>query len=161
MKFTQKKTHMIDFIFPVVLLFVFAVSALVVTLFATNVYQGAVDNSTRNDTARTSLSYITEKIHAGDRDGNVELGTFDGCDAIVISDEINGEKYATYIYVHDGQLKELFVKENAGFSAENGTGILSVNDFTMEEKKDGVFSFSCTDDNGKTASSIVAVRSSK
>ncbi|MCQ2546289.1 MAG: DUF4860 domain-containing protein [Clostridia bacterium] len=161
MKFMQKRTHMIDFIFPVVLLFVFAVSALVVTLFATNVYQGAVDNSTRNDTARTSLSYITEKIHAGDNDGNVELGMFDGCDAVVISEEINGEEYATYIYVHDGQLKELFAKANAGFSAENGTRILDVNDFSMEQKRDGVFSFSCTDDKGKNATAVVGVRSSK
>ncbi|MDO4176123.1 MAG: DUF4860 domain-containing protein [Bacillota bacterium] len=161
MKFMQKKTHMIDFIFPVVLLFVFAVSALVVTLFATNVYQGAVDNSTRNDTARTSLSYITEKIHAGDKDGNVELGTFDGCDAVVISTEINGEEYATYIYVYDGQLKELSAKADAGFTAENGTKILEVNAFRMEEKSDGVLSFSCTDDKGKTATSVVGIRSNK
>ena len=81
---------MIDFIFPVVLLFVFAVSALVVTLFAANVYQSDVDNSTRNDTARTSLSYVTEKIHAGDRNGNVKLSTFDGFEAIAIQVEIDG-----------------------------------------------------------------------
>lgn len=161
MKFMQKKTHMIDFIFPVVLLFIFAVSALVVTLFATNVYQGAVDNSTRNDTARTSLSYITEKIHAGDRDGNVELGSFDGCDAVIISDEINGEKYATYIYVYDGQVKELYAKTNAGFKAENGTKILDVNEFSMEEINGDMLRFSCTDDKGKTATDLVGIRSSK
>lgn len=162
MKLFQKKTHMIDFIFPVVLLFVFAVSALVVTLFAANVYQSDVDNSTRNDTARTSLSYVTEKIHAGDRSGNVKLSTFDGCEAIAIHDEIDGEKYITYIYYHDGRIKELFAKADTVdtvFSADNGTSILAVRNFTIEQKSNGLFRLSCTDDKGETATAIAGVRS--
>lgn len=161
MKNMPEKKHMIDFIFPVVLLFIFAVSALVVTLFATKVYEGTVDNSFRNDSVRTSLSYITEKIHASDKGGNVEIGTFDGCDSLIIYDEINGEKYATYIYVKDGNLKELFAKADTDFSAENGTDILPVNDFRIEKKQDGLFRFSCTDNEGKSASSIVGIRSRK
>lgn len=157
----QKKSHTIDFIFPVVLLFVFAVSALVITVFAANVYQETVDKSFRNDSAMTSLAYITEKIHAGDKGGNVQLGSFDNCDAVIIYDEINGEKYATYIYVKDGKLKELFAKADGDFSADNGTDILPVNNFEMEQKNDHLLCFSCTDDKGKTASTIVAVRSSR
>lgn len=159
MKFMKTKTHMIDFIFPVALLFIFAVSALVVTLFATNVYQGTVENSTRNDTARTSLAYITEKVHANDEKGGVKIGTFDGCDAVVMTDEIDGEKYTTYIYVHDGQLKELFAKSDAEFAAENGTSIMDVKSFEMEKKSDNLLRFSCTDDEGETAETIVGIRS--
>lgn len=158
MKFMQKKNHMIDFIFPVALLFVFAVSALVVTLFAANVYQGTVDRSARSDTARTSLAYVTEKIHAADMDGDVTLSKFDGCDSVVITDEIKGEKYATYIYVYNGRLMELFAKADASFSAENGTTILDVKSFDMEKKSDNLLLFTCVDDKGQSASAVVGIK---
>lgn len=159
MKFMNNRNHMIDFIFPVVLLFVFAISALVVTLFAANVYEGAVKDSARNDAARTSLSYVAEKIHSADKKDAVSMGKFDGCNAIVIADEINGEKYNTYIYYHDGQLKELFAKDGADFAASNGSEIIEVSDFSIEKKADGIYRFTCTDKDGEEASSVVGVRS--
>ena len=158
MKFMSKKNHMIDFIFPVVLLLVFAVSALVVTLFAANVYQGTVESSSRNDTARTSLSYVTEKIHSADASGDVKLDTFDGRDAVVLTEEIDGEKYATYIYFDNGKIKELFAKADSEFTAENGTKIMDVKSFEMSKKKDRIYEFTCTDSDGEKASAIVSVK---
>ena len=54
-----RQNHMVDFLFPVALLFVFALSALTVILLATRVYQTTTENSSLNYTARTSLSYIS------------------------------------------------------------------------------------------------------
>lgn len=159
MKFMNNRNHMIDFLFPVVLLFVFAISALVVTLFAANVYEGTVKDSARNDSARTSLSYVAEKIHSADKKDAVTIGEFDGCNAIVISDEINGEKYNTYIYYYDGQLKELFAKTGTDFSASNGSEIIEVSDFEIEKKADGIYRFTCTGKDGEEASTVVGVRS--
>lgn len=159
MKFMGKKTHMIDFIFPVVLLFVFAVSALVVTLFAAEVYQSTVEDSSRSSTARTSLAYVTEKIHAGDSLGNLEITEFDGCDAIRITDEIDGESYVTYIYFFNGELRELFVKSEKGFTAESGTGILKIKDFKIEKKSDNIILLACTDQKGRSASCAVSIKS--
>ncbi|MGI6766250.1 MAG: DUF4860 domain-containing protein [Lentihominibacter sp.] len=158
-KFMNTGSHMIDFIFPVVLLFVFAVSALVITLFAANIYEGVVKDSARNNSARTSLSYVSGKIHAADKKGAVAIGEFDGCNALIINDEINGEQYNTYIYYHDGQLKELFVRADADFAAVNGSEITEVSGFRIEEKANGIYRLMCTDKDGETASSIVGVRS--
>ena len=58
-----------------------------------------------------------------------------------------------------GEIKELFVKSPKGFTAESGTGILKVKDFSIEQKRDNLLLLTCTDDSSRTASSAVAIRS--
>lgn len=161
MGFKIKQNHMIDFLFPLALLFVFALSALTVTLFATKVYESTVDDSARSNSARTALSYVTEKIHAGDEAGDVTIGEFDGRDAVIMQGSYDGKDCTTYIYVDKNQLKELFVKSNFTGGASNGTAVLPVNRFTMKQIDDSLMEFTCTDDNGKRISTTVAIRSSR
>ncbi|MCI8813998.1 MAG: DUF4860 domain-containing protein [Lachnospiraceae bacterium] len=154
-----QRSHMVDFLFPVALLFVFALSALAVILLATEVYRSTTENSSLNYTARTSLSYISEKIHQNDAEGDVSIGTFDGCDALILQHNYNGSVYKTYIYVYENELKELFVKDGLEFTASMGKSILSVEDFSMRPLKDRMFQFSCTDADGQEASTVVGIRS--
>ncbi len=161
MRFRTKQKHMIDFLFPVALFFVFALSALTVILLATRIYQSTTENSSLNYTSRTSLSYISEKIHQQDAGGDVSLGTFDGCDALVLRQDKDNASYCTYIYSYQNELKEIFIKDGAKASASAGQTILKVQEFSVEQTKDGLFSFRCTDEAGQTASSYVSVRSRK
>lgn len=155
----KMRNHTIDFLFPVALFFVFAVSALSVLLMAASVYRSVTENSSRNDTARTTLAYLNEKLHQNDTDGSISLSSFDGRDALLISRGDGEETYLTYIYVDDKELKELFVKEGVDASASDGKKITSVEDFSMEEPEKGVFRFTCTDESGQSVSSIVSVKS--
>ena len=157
----NRKNHMIDFLFPVALLFVFAVSAIAVLLFATNIYENSVESSGRNNTARTSIAYVTEKVHQSDNGGRIKIGEIDGCDALIITQKISGKKYKTYIYAADGELRELFTASKFKASKDMGTGILKVSDFKLEKLKKGLIRITCTDGSGKTASAIVGVRSGK
>ena len=161
MQLRTRQNHMIDFLFPVALLFVFAVSALAVILLAADIYRSTTADSSLNYTARTSLSYISEKIHQNDTGGDVSIGVYDGCDALILEQEYNQAAYRTYIYVYENELKELFSKKEAEFPASTGKTILSVEDFSMDMVKDGVFRFSCTDSDGQTASTVVGVHSSR
>ena len=147
MRFRTKHRHMIDLLFPVALFFVFALSALTVLLIAARIYQSTTEHSSLHDTSRTSLSYISEKLHQSDEAGSVSLGTFDGC------------TYYTYIYSYEGQLRELFVKAGVNASASSGMAILEVQDFSMKELSDGLLKFSCTDQEGQTTSSMIGLRS--
>ena len=88
MRFHTKRKHMIDYLFPIALFFVFALSALTVLLLAARIYQSTTENSSLNYTSRTSLSYISEKIHQNDMDGKVTIGSFDGCDALIMEQNI-------------------------------------------------------------------------
>ena len=161
MRFRTQKNHMIDFLFPVALFFVFAVSALTVILLATNIYRSATENSSLNYTAGTSISYISEKIHQSDEDGNVSLGTFDGHDALILEQEYDGESYYTYIYEDAGELKELYVKDGVQVTASSGKAILPVKSFSMKNVGGQAFFFTCIDSDGQEASAIVGMRAAK
>lgn len=153
--------HMIDFLFPIVLLFVFAVSALVVMLFAANIYSDTVNSSSRNNEARTSIAYITEKVHQNDSNGKIRSGELDGNPALILTQTIEGTDYTTYIYAADGELRELFAASDFDAHADNGSKILAVKDMKIDQLKKGLFRITCTEADGKTASTVVGCRSAK
>lgn len=159
MRFQMKRKHMIDFLFPVALFFVFALSALAVILFATRTYQDTTEHSALNYTARTSLSYISEKLHQNDADGAIELGSLDGNDAVIMKQAYENETYCTYIYADGQELKELFVKEGTEVSAASGRTILKVQNFTLTQPADDLIRISCSDEDGREAAAFISIKS--
>lgn len=159
MGFRLKRRHMIDFLFPIALFFVFALSALALILLAAGIYQSTTENSSLQYTSRTGLAYISEKIHQNDENGAIYLGSFDGCDALVLEQGYGEETYYTYIYASEQNLKELFIKEGVDADAEDGRTILEVEDFTMEQVSDELFRFECTDTKGRSSSTVIGIRS--
>lgn len=159
MQLQTRKRHMIDVLFPIALFFVFTLSALMVMLLAARIYQSSVENSSRNDTARTALSYISEKMHQSDMNGSISLGSFNGCDAMILKQDYNGDTYTTYIYAHDGALKELFIKDGANADASNGKKILDIESFSMTQVNENLFRFDCIDKDEHSASIVVGLAS--
>lgn len=153
----RKKQHMVDFLFPVILFFLFTVTALMVLLMAARIYQTSVEQSSRNDTARTCLSYISEKVHQNDISGSVSIGTFDGCDALILKQSYHEDTYYTYIYPYNNALNELFIKEGANAAAQNGKKIVEIDSFSMERVNDHLIKFHCLDSTGHSASLIVGL----
>lgn len=159
MRIRSQQRHMIDFLFPIALFFVFAISSILVILMATNVYQSTVKASNISDSSRMSLSYVAEKVHQNDQENSVSLGKFDGRRALVTEQNYGGENYRTYIYAHDGQLKELYIKDGIKASAGAGTAIMEVEDFNISEIDAGLFRISCKDKNGHVSSTVIGTRS--
>lgn len=153
--------HTIDFLFPISLLFVFSATALIVLLFAANIYQNTVRDSENRFEQETSLSYVTNKIRQYDTEGlhHIYLDTFDGCDALTIKQDYEDTSYVTYIYKSGDSLKELFLQEGTTASAASGTTIMKVEDFQMEELHPGLFKFTCQSTDGSQDSVIVGVNS--
>lgn len=59
----KQKNHVVDLLFSLALFCVFAASALTIVIMGADVYQKSVNDMNRNSTIRTSLSYLSEKIH--------------------------------------------------------------------------------------------------
>ena len=95
--FSQKR-HAIDFLFPVTVFFVFTISALTVILLAARIYQSTTDDSQRNYTSGTALSYLTEKLRQNDREDGIFLDELDGTQAVVLLQETDDASYLTYLY---------------------------------------------------------------
>lgn len=153
-----KRKHMIDFLFPIVLFFVFTLSALTILLLAANIYRSTIDSSTMSDNSRTSLAYISEKVLRNDSADSVSVGTLDGCDALILKQVSNNETYYSYIYAYDQELKELFLKKDTKASADSGKTILKIRDFSIEPLSDNLIRFRCTDSNGNASSIIVGLK---
>ncbi|MGO5053848.1 DUF4860 domain-containing protein [Lachnospiraceae bacterium LCP25S3_G4] len=155
MRFQSSKNHAIDLLFPIALFFVFTMSSLTVVLLAANIYRSTTDTSSKNYAARTSLSYISEKVRQNDTKGAVVLGSIEGVDCLLIHQEYDNQSYATYIYEHEGQLKELYVKDDIEARKSDGKVIMNVTSFTMEQLSDDLLRFTSTDNKGTRTSIIV------
>lgn len=159
MKFRTQKKHVIDFIFPVALFFVFAVTALIVILLATDIYKTTTEQAQVHDSSRTSLAYISEKIRQHDTKGSISLGTLDGQDSLILKTVIGDASYTTYIYEYEGMLKELFAKDGAKLSPAAGSDIMEIGGFSMEALTDSLFQFTITTEDGTESSVTIGVRS--
>lgn len=159
MKFRTKQKHMIDFIFPISLFFIFALCALTVLLLAARIYRSTTENSSLNYSARSGLSYISEKIHQNDADGNILVGELCGETALIMEQTYQDSVYYTYIYSYEGALRELYIKDGGSADLSAGTKILDVEEFSMEQAGDHLLKFSCTTRDGQADSILVAVKS--
>lgn len=154
----RSNKRQIDFVFPIAIFFIFTISALIVILFAAKVYQHTVHDAAINYNANTSIAYVREKIHQHDN-GQISLGKFKGYDAIIMKEDLAGTTYATYIYAAEGSLRELFIKDGTeeSFQATSGQTILEVRDFTVTSTRSNLFTFTCTDSDGNSASACIGI----
>lgn len=157
----NERQHVIDFIFPVALFFVFAASSLVVILLAASVYQKTSAAADSHYELRTSLNYVAEKIRQSDTSDAVSTGTFDGRECLIIRQDYGSLSYVTYIYEDNGILRELFLQDGVTASAGDGTAILPVRAFHVTEPEEGFFEITCTAADGTPGFSCVSVRSQK
>lgn len=159
MKSQQKQNHVIDFLFPIVLFFIFTISAVVVILLATKIYESTTTASSMNNVSHTALSYVSEKIHQSDCLASVSITKLDGVDALTLRHINKKDGYTTYIYYYEGVLKELFIKNGITASLSAGNSIATVADFQMQQLEDGLLRFTCVDTKGQNHSIIVGLHS--
>ena len=159
MKLRNQQGHTIDLIFPIAVFFVFAASSLAVLLLAANIYSKQTADADANYMSRISLYYVNEKIHQNDKDGGVSIQSLEGQDCLALQTNLIDVLYTTYIYEHEGQLKELFIRNDVEAHLKDGKPIMEINNFTMDVIGEGLFRFSSVDPDGNTQSLITSERS--
>ncbi len=159
MKLRTQHRHVIDLIFPIAVFFVFAASSLAVLMLAANIYSRQTADADANYTTRISLSYVSEKIRQNDTGGGISVEAIEGQDCLALETRLNDVLYTTYIYAHEGMLKELFIRSDAEAHLRDGKPIMEVKNFTIEEPKDGLFRFTSVEPDGNTMTLIASERS--
>ena len=159
MKLRTQHRHVIDLILPIAVFFVFAASSLAVMMLAANIYGKQTADADTSYTTRISLSYVSEKIRQNDTDGGISIQTLEGQDCLAMEISLNDVLYTTYIYAHEGMLKELFIRSDVEAHLRDGKPIMAVQDFTMEEVKEGLFRFTSVDADGNTMTLVTSERS--
>ena len=123
------------------------------------VYRRVADRVEESSGDRISLSYITAKIHASDAAGLVETGSFGGGDAVFLYQDFDGITYETILYVYDGYLMEMLCEKGWEMDAEFGETVFPAQALEAEEPAEGLLRLSLTDENGRTRTADVYVRS--
>ncbi|MDL2237764.1 DUF4860 domain-containing protein [Christensenellaceae bacterium OttesenSCG-928-K19] len=154
----QKDQHIIDIVFVLSLFCVFAVLALFVVVLGANVYQSISGVMTENYNVRSSISYLTEKIHQGDSHGDIVIEKFGEGDALVLSQEIEGAVYETWIYLNEGSLTELMVPEGTEFDPESGQAIMELSDLVLESLDGRLFRITAVDVDGNNYDTMVSLK---
>ena len=159
LRFQRQKNHVIDLLFPIAVLFVFAISSFLVLVLSAHIYSSQTQKMNTGYTVHTSLAYVAEKIRQNDSDGGISAGTFQGQECLVLKGGSGDIRYTTYIYSYKGKLKELTLRDGTDASPSDGKDILAVADFSVSEIKPGLFRFTSTDTDGTTASVTISERS--
>lgn len=145
MKHTGNHTHSADIIFSVVLFSLFLISLLMLVLFSGQAYRTSVKGSEQNNNLYTASDYITAKFHMHDMGNAIYSDTINGTQALCMKDRIDDKTYITYIYLLDGNLKELFTLQDNVPSLEMGTDIASLKSFDIDETAEGLYRISFED----------------
>lgn len=143
----QERNHIVDVLFVLALFVVFTLSALVLVILGANVYRQTVRYMDENYNARTAYSYLTEKVRQNDLYDSISIGELENATALVLTQEINDTTYATYLYLHDGSLRELFMRQGSDIGSDPlsaGQEILPLNDWNLEMVKDHLLHITLT-----------------
>lgn len=155
-----KSKHYIDGLLTLLLFGVFAVSILSVLLTGADVYRRLTRRDQDSYNSRTCAQYMAVKARQASGAGAVTVAAFGGCDALVLSQEIEGEVYLTRVYCYDGWLRELFSAREDRFSPEDGEKVLQLQGLELK-LEDGLLSVVMTQTNGSEATLFLSPRGGK
>ncbi len=142
----------------IVLIALFAISALVLLAAGMQVYKNVVLAANENFELRTSLSYVATRVRQFDTADSVNVVNYDGMDTLVLSEEFDGDIYNTLIYYKNGYLCELTQADGYEPDFDFGFETIEIDDFSI--KKEGNFIvLSATNASGDTETLKIGLRS--
>ena len=124
------------FLFSMLLFFVFLFCSVFTVLIGSRVYENIRERDNDSFYRDTAVSYVVNKIRQADQSGGVTVGeTGDGTSFLLLTSQVNGAVYETWIYTMDGVLRELFTPRGSGLSVEDGLEICACPDlsFSLDE----------------------------
>ena len=156
----SKKSHVIDAVFILCLMFLFVLSALSVITIGANIYKKNVSAMSDNYSHRIASAYVTEKVRQADNQGRVYVEDLFEGHALVLQDEIDGVLYNTYIYSYDGYLMELYARADLkDIYPQSGQKILEITSFNVDYVSDSLLSVDLILKDGEDESMFIARRS--
>ena len=154
----RQASHSIDVVFVLALFCTFAMTVLMTLMLGTSAYNRVTDIMNQNYEDRTATGYITEKLRHCDSNGGIKAGQLDGRDALMLSRDIDGELYTTYIYYNDGYICELFTEADNQMSADAGEQIIRAAGLKVEQTEGGLLKITCTMHDGSKPYLLISPR---
>ena len=151
------KSRLLETLPNFLLFFLFASCMFFVLLSGAKLYKNVTGVMEEQFSVNTCVSYVTAKARHYDRTDSVSVGQIGETEALLLGEEINGEKYLTYLYCYDGNMMELFCSADLEILPEDGQVIMPLDDLAFS-LDNGLLSFSCEAD-GEYADASVFLQS--
>lgn len=120
----QKRLDSASTLFTLLLLVVFALCAFFVLALSVRTYRASEAEVAANGVSRTGLAYLVSKVRHYDEVAALEVGEFDGHNALFLYEIHEGTRYTTVLYAAHGGLYELFAADVSQFDYSSGTLIV-------------------------------------
>ncbi len=157
----KKRTRISD-LFPILLFLIFTLSALGVVMISAQLYRSIVNKAGSVLDADIASNYIVEKFRSQDESDKIKVSDFKGHDAVKLIQDGSEGTFVTCIYVYDGYLRELYVKESEleSCSEDSGVTILEIKEMDIEELAENVLEVNFIGEDNNISKAVVSVKSS-
>jgi uncharacterized protein YpmB len=153
-----KRKHIVNVLFTLLLLGVFALSAIFVAVLGAQVYKSSAAKMQANFDTRTSLVYIAEKVRQS-TGTDFDVRDISGQSALVITEKYDdGQAYETWIYAYDGKLCEATVTAGNEMQPGDGQSIMDMKAMDFEINGD-IVKVTSVNDAGEEESLTITRRS--
>lgn len=149
-------SHSMQGVFVFVLLGLFAVMSTLMVLLGAQMYRNTVEHADRNNEDRVMAAYVRSMVRAEDADSAVGVEQQGDITALALREELDGERYVTWLYCYDGSLYEQFTSSD-DFEPESGTAICPATRFEPR-LEGGLLTVVMTDGSGQDSTVQVALR---
>lgn len=152
----QKKSvfHSADTFFVLILFAAFVLMALFISATGALSYKKSAVQMEERFNKQTCISYITAKIRSNNESGKISIVDFNGKEALCISDNFGEAVYNTYIYQHDGMIRELFCNAEITLDPAAGSALTEAAELSFE-KEGSLYKITVTDENGSSCEFFV------
>ncbi len=158
-KFSKRDKSIVDVLFLLALFATFLICALFIVLFGARIYKKTVFKNKQFFNARTSVSYITEKIRQNDNSNGIQLIDDSNSSVLVLTTNANNIDYSTYIFCKDGMLMEYTANSDVPYSNTMGRKIMNAKSFDIMKISDKLYGFTVCDDTDYKCRFFVSVNS--
>lgn len=134
----RPKKRKTNSILALLLFGVFAVCILFVLLTGADTYRRLTERDQESYDQRTAAQYVATKIRQADREGGISVRIFEGCPALILTEEIDGSIYETRIYHYDGYIRELFAEVGGAYLPEDGEKVMPAGSLLIDEEEPGL-----------------------
>ena len=142
------------------LLAAFALLSLIVVIVGARSYRMINAIAEEAFVSRTGMSYLVGKVRASDEAGQLQIREEDGMNVLELGQLIDGERYSTYIYCQQNEVREYFARADLAFSPEYGEKIFEASGLNLS-LSDGLLTIEIVGVGGNAYTSSLYLQAAK
>lgn len=153
----QQRSNTADIVSTLTITAMMILIGLLLSAAAAKVYKNIVVSSAENFELRTSLSYVASKVRAADRVSvisDTKVGNI-----LELTEEIDGEQFATYVFHNDGQLYEIMQEASEEPDIDGAISVMEIADMQISSSGK-LITLKASNNEGKTEMLDLVLRAS-